>query len=217
MAIHLSLLRWLLRQTLPVTLIALPVATLYVLFAREPLGWQDPWAAMFVLAHSIAITSCLGRFRSSGFTFLYTRGYSRDQLWAYTMLATVASVLFVWLSAALIVWTPLRGLIQDKLFVSPYFPVMAIREASVPWSWLAGYAILLPMFHYVWIRRAQPTKGGNGAVLLAVGVVIVMSTLMTFRWHRQWFIVLLWITSMIVVVTTLIAGRTLHKSMEVHE
>jgi len=216
MKVKLSLLGMLFRQALPVTLIGLPIGCLYVLFTREPLDWHNSWVAWFVLVHSIAVAASLGRFRSRSFAFFYTRGYSRDELWAHKMLATVLAVLVVWLPMALIVWLPLRSVVQDKLLVSPYFPIMRIREASVPWAWLAGYAILLPLFHYVWIRRAQPLRGGNGVVLLAIGVVIAMATLMSFRWHPQWFRILLWILSGVVVSTALIAGRLLHRQLEVH-
>jgi hypothetical protein len=216
MKVKMSLLGMLFRQGLPVTLIGLPIGCLYVLFTREPLAWQNPWTALFVLVHSIAVAVCLGRFRSRSFAFIYTRGYSRDELWAHKMLATVLAVAPVWLPMALIVWLPVRSVVQDKLLVSPYFPIMRIREASVPWAWLAGYAVLMPLFHYVWIRRAQPLRGGNGVVLLAIGVVIAMSTLMSFRWHPQWFRILLWILSAVVVGTALIAGRLLHRQLEVH-
>jgi hypothetical protein len=217
MRMRISLLGMLFRQTLPVTLIGLPIGCLYVLFAREPLSWQNPWMALFVLVHSIAIASCFGWFRSRSFAFLYTRGYSRDELWIHKMLGTVLSVLAVWLPMALIVWLPIRSIVQDKLFVNPYFPLMMMREASVPWFWLGGYAVLLPLFHYVWIRRAQPTRGANGSVLLAIGVVIAIATLMSFRWHPFWFRALLWILSAIVIVTTLVAGCILHRRLEVHQ
>jgi hypothetical protein len=211
-----SLLIILLRQTLPVSLIALPVGCLYVMFTREVLTWQNPWMALFVLAHSIAIAFCLGRFGSPSFAFLYTRGYSRDELWLHKMLGTASSVLIVWLPITLVLWLGIRSSVQDKMFVSPYFPIMMMREASVPWFWLGGYAILLPLFHYVWIRRAQPLRGENGVVLLAIGVVVVIGTLMTFRWHPQWFRTLIYALSAVIIVTTLVAGRVLHRNLEVH-
>jgi hypothetical protein len=211
-----SLLIILLRQTLPVSLIALPVGCLYVMFTREVLTWQNPWIALFVLAHSIAIAFCLGRFGSPSFAFLYTRGYSRDELWLHKMLGTALSALMVWLPISLMLWLGIRSLVQDKMFVSPYFPIMMMREAPVPWFWLGGYAILLPLFHYVWIRRAQPLRGENGVVLLAIGVVVVIGTLMLFRWHPQWFRTLIYALSAVMIVTTLVAGQVLHRNLEVH-
>ncbi|MCK4294777.1 MAG: hypothetical protein KAY65_16375 [Planctomycetes bacterium] len=216
MRMRISLLGMLFRQTLAVTLIGLPIGCLYVLFAREPLSWQNPWMALFVLVHSIAIASCFGRFRSRSFAFLYTRGYSRDELWTHKILGTVLSVLAVWLPIALIIRLPIRSIVQDKLFISPYFPLMMMREASVPWFWLVGYAILLALFHYVWIRQAQPMRGEYGVKLLAVGVVVVMGTLMLFRWHPFWFRILCYALSAVTIATTLIAGRILHRTLDVH-
>ncbi len=215
MRIKVSLLKMLLRQTLPVTLIGLPVGCFYVLFAREPLLWRNPWMALFVLVHSIAIAFCFGRFRNRSFAFLYTRGYSRDELWMHKMLGTIVSVVAVWLPMGLIVWTPVRSIVQDKLFISPYFPIMAGREAAVPFIWLGGYAIFLPMFHYVWIRRAQPTRGGDGSVLLAIGTVIVTWTLGSFRWHQDWFKVLVLVLAIVIIATNLAAGFLLHRKLEV--
>jgi hypothetical protein len=77
MNIKLSLIGTFLRQTLGVTLIALPVMLLFVLFYRNVLEWYNTWTSLFVLVHSIMIVFCLGRFRSRSFAYIYTRGYSR--------------------------------------------------------------------------------------------------------------------------------------------
>jgi hypothetical protein len=215
MKIKISLLKILFRQTLPVTLIALSIGCVYVVYARRVLIWQNAFIGIFILAHCIAIATLSGRYRSRAFAFLYTRGFTRDELWFHKMLSTVVSVLAVWLPMALIVWLPVRSYVQDNLFGSPYFPLMMIREASVPWMWLAGYAILLPLFHYVWIRRAQPLRGENGVVFLAVGVVIVITILMSFSRHPLWFRILIYVLSTVMIVTCLIAGRILHRNLEV--
>ncbi len=210
-----SLLTMFMRQCLPATLVALPLAAVYVLKAREPLTWSSPWMGLFVLSHSIAIGSLLGRYRSPGFTFLYTRGYSRDELWVNKLVATALAVLVVWLPVALLVWLPIRSDVQEKLLFSPYFPIMRMREVIVPWAWLAGYAILLPLFHYVWIRRAQPLAGGDGVVLLAVGTVVVISIFMLFGWLPRWFRMLAWSLAGVVAATNLVAGLLLHRTMEI--
>ena len=215
MKIKISLIGTFFRQALPVTLTALPVICLFVVFYRNILDWRNPWISLFILIHSILITARLGSSRSAPFAYIYTRGYCRDELWANKMLSTVLSVLAVWLPAALIVWLPIRSVVQDKMFVSPYFPLMMVREATVPWFWLFGYMILLPMFHYVWIRRGQPTRGGNGSVLLAIALVIAAATLMLFRWHPAWFQTLVWIVSAVMVSTALAGGFLLHRSLEV--
>jgi hypothetical protein len=215
MKIKISLLKIMFRETLPVTLIALIIACFYILFTRDVLSWQNPWIAIFILAHSIALAALSGRYRSRSFAFLYTRGFTRDELWLHKMLSTAISVLVVWLPVSMLVWLPMRSTIQDKLFISPYFPLMMIREAYVPWAWLGGYAILLPLFHYVWIRRAQPLRGENGVVFLAVGVVIVIAILILFRWHPVWFRILIYSLSTVMIVTCLVAGRILHRTLEV--
>ncbi|MBN2182020.1 MAG: hypothetical protein JW715_08900 [Sedimentisphaerales bacterium] len=215
MKIRISLLKILFRQTLPATLIALPVGCFYVLLTKQVLSWRNPWMALFVLVHSIAIAVMSGRYRSKTFAFLYTRGFTRDELWCNKMLNTTFSVLTVWLPVALIIWLPIRSAVQDKLFVSPYFPIMMMREASVPWVWLGGYAILLPLFHYVWIRRAQPLRGGSGVILLAISVVIVIGILMLFRRHPLWFRFLIYVLSTVMIAASLIAGRILHRNLEV--
>ena len=215
MNIKLSLIGTFLRKTFGVTLIALPVMVIFVLFYRNILNWQNPWLSLFVLVHSIAIVFCMGRFHSRSFAYIYTRGYSRDELWVNKMIASAIAVLIVWLPVAVVVWLPIRSTIQDKMFLSPYFPLMMMREVLVPSFWLFGYAVLVPLFHYVWIRRAQPTRGGNGAVLLAIAVVIAATTLMTFRWHPEWFKMLIWIVSAIVTTTALVGGFLLHRKLEV--
>jgi hypothetical protein len=215
MRIKMSLLRMMMRQCLPATLIAFPLACFYVLLTRKPLDGANPWMGLFVLAHSITLAFCLGRYRSPGFAFLYTRGYARDALWLHEMLTTILAVLAVWLPLALLVWLPIRSSVQDVLFRSPYFPILMIREVSVPWAWLAGYALLLPLFQYVWIRRAQPLAGGDGVVLLAIGTVIVIGILMLFGWLPHWFRVLVWALALAVTATNLVAGRLLHRTIEV--
>ncbi len=215
MNIKLSLISTFLRQTLGVTIIALPIMVLFVLFYREVLEWQNVWMSLFVLVHSIAIVFCMGRFRSRSFAYIYTRGYSRDELWINKMIASAISVLIVLLPIAIVIWLPVRSVIQDKLYRSPYFPLMMVRESLVPSFWLLIYAVLVPLFHYVWIRRAQPTRGGTGAVLLAIAVVISASSLMTFRWHQDWLKVLLWITSTVMTITALTGGLLLHRKLEV--
>jgi len=215
MRLRRSLFKWFWRQILPVTYVALPVMVLYVLLAREPLDWNDSWMGLFILVHSLALVVCLGRFQSTGFTFLYSRGFSRDALWGHAMLATGAAVLTIWLPVALLIWFRIRSGLQDVVMQSPYFPIMAPREMSAPWFWLGGYLILVSMFHYVWIRRAQPTRDSNGAVLLAVGAVIVIATLMSFRWHPGWFACLAVGLGAMGTVTALVGGLLLHRRLEV--
>ena len=205
------------RQALGVTMIALPVMVIFTLFYRGVLEWRNQWASLFVLVHSIMIVFCLGRFRSRSFAYLYTRGYSRDALWFNKMIATAVSVLVVWLPAAAVVWLPVRSVVQDKMFLSPYFPLMMAREATVPFFWLFGYAVLIPLFHYTWIRRAQPTRGGHGAILLAIAVVATAWMLMLFRWHPDWFKAAIWSVSGVMTFAGQAGGLVLHRKVEVQK
>ena len=207
MRIRGRLLLFLLRKTMPVTVTAICIACLYVFLRREILDWRDAWAGVFVLGHSLTLARLLGRFRTGEFAFLYTRGYSRDALWAHKMLATLISVLAAWIPAALIVWTPLRGLAQDVLFRSPYFPIMAPREAVVPMAWAVGYVILIPLSHYSWIRAAQPTRGRLGGSMMAPGVIVGIVVAMSEGFHRPWFNWLAAGAGAVMVFTLLVASR----------
>ncbi len=148
--------------------------------------------------------------------FLYTQGYSRDQIWDHLMVSTVVSVLVVWLPMALCLWLPLRSGAQDYVFLNPYYPLMYGREMSLPWLWLFDYGLFLPLFHYVWIRRAQPTRDSNGAVFIAIGTVVVANTLVSFRFQPMWFKGVVGLIAILMILTALIAGRLLHRSMEVN-
>lgn len=210
-----SLLRWVLWPVLPVSLVATVVASLYVLFRREPLEPADGWAGAFIVVHCCFLVMRLGRVGAGPFAFLYTRGYSRDRLWAHTMLASLVAVLIVWLPAALLIWLGLRSGFQDTVRESPYFPIMAPLETTVPLVWLAAYLVLLPVLHYAWIRQAQPARGGATGPLLAAGLVVTaVSTLNAGRIEPPvWWII--WIGCVVVVVAALWGGRRLHRSIEV--
>jgi len=215
MKIKSAFIRLLCMQCLPVTAVALLTGIPYLLLAPGPLTWQNQWLNLIILAHCIALAFRLGRMGRQSTEFMYTQGYSRDLVWLHIIVSTFISVLAVWLPMALCLWLPVRSNIQDHVFISPYYPLMRIREVSLPWFWLYGYGFLLPLFHYVWIRRAQPTKGSEGAVLIAIGVVIVAGVLISDPWHPRWFTALVWTLSAVITVTALIAGRILHRSMEV--
>ncbi len=177
----------------------------YVLLWPEVMTAQDGWSALLVVGQCLLLAWLLGQFRSPAFAFLYSRGYSRDVLWGHKMLASTLSIVAGWLPAALIVWTGLRSAARDHLFQSPYFPVMAPFETSVPLSWLGLYLLLTPAFHYAWIRLAHPSKGGNGgyyaSMMLLFALVMASITANSFPaissgcrafptwwrwWHSSW-------------------------------
>jgi hypothetical protein len=205
------------RQSLPATVLGALSLTIYVLFHQNVMIWRDSLPLYFVGFHCLLLAWLLGRFNTPAFAFLYSRGYSRDQLWGHMMLASVISALAAWLPAALIVWTGLRSHLFD-LLENPYFPVMAPLETIVPLAWLVFYFMLMPIFHYVWIRYAQPTRGRLGGLIAAA--VILFAFTMSFDLNRapflnEWIFWLMGLTFAAAIFCTLYGGRTLHRFLEV--
>ena len=210
-----GLLLYLLRPLMPTTVVALAVACLYLLFWPDILGWRDGWAALFLVIHSYLIARHFGGFDRGSFAFLYSRGFGRDQLWGRVIVASVLSALAVWLPAALLVWTPLRSIVQDVVFLNAFFPIMAPREASAPWMWLVGYGLLVPLFHYGWVRRAQPVHGGAAGPMLVAGVVVAIAVLMLDGVFRPWFTWLCAVAGVVIVCATSTAAWRGHRDLEV--
>jgi ABC-type antimicrobial peptide transport system permease subunit len=215
MTLKYAFVRLLFTHCLPVTIVGLLVSVPYLLLSPAPLEANNAWVLVFLLAHCIALATRLGHMQGASTEFLYTQGYTRDQIWTHLMASTVLCVLAVWLPMALCLWLGIRSNIQDHVIISPYYPLLGAREMALPLSWLCVYALLLPMFHYVWIRRAQPTKGRDGALLIAVGLVVVAGTLVSFRQHADWFKGVTYVLFGIMTLTALWAGRVLHRTMEV--
>jgi hypothetical protein len=215
MRLRLFLFYWLWRQMLPVTVIALPAALAHVLLRSEPLHWRSPWPWTFIFVHSLAIHRVLGRFSSSDFAFLYTRGFSRDQLWSHLIVSTASAVIAVWLPSALAIWVHLRSIVQDQLFKSAYFPVMTPRETWVPLAWAVGYGLFLSTFHYAWIRQAQPTHGQSAGNLIAVGVGFFAFTMIGMGFHAGWYAWLSGAGVAVAALAMLLGGRRLHRRLEV--
>ena len=210
-----QLMFWLARQLLPVTIVALPGALIYLLLHSEPLHWRDPWPWVFIFAHCLAIQATLGRFQSSGFAFLYCRGFGRDVLWSHLVIATALAVMAVWLPAALTIWAGLRSVVQDRVFESPYFPIMMPRETWVPLAWLVGYAVFLSVFNYAWIRQAQPTRGRSAGNFIAAGVLVFSFIMINMGFHAPWYA---WLSSVCVggvVLAMLVGAWRLHRRLEV--
>jgi len=177
MRIHWPLLWWQFRQTLPFAIKATVVLAVYVLFCGEPLQfhvYEVP--ALIVFAHCLAIAWRMGRVRSPAFAYLYIQGYSRGVLWGHTMLASLASVLMMWLPMAALIWLPIRSSFQDTVFQNACFPFMGPTERSLTLWCLATYFCLIPIFHYAWIRSSLPMRGVvSGHVLAAATVVALLS------------------------------------------
>ena len=211
-----GLLRVLWHQALPATLVAGLAFAGYALLWSDVITRRNAWPAVIVVVHCMALGRLLGRFETPPFAFLYSRGCSRDALWRGLMLASAASVLAAWLCGTLVMWTGLRSLFHDVMMRSPLFPIMAPRETWVPLTWLGLYALLMPVCHYAWIRRAQPTKGATGGGMLGVGIIAALVVgFLLGRLQHGWYC---WLTAglcAVVAVTLILGGRQLHRSLEV--
>jgi hypothetical protein len=216
MSVRWRLLRVLWRQAMPATAIGAFGLAVFSLAWPDVLTPRDFWPGLIVLAQCVLLAVILGRFDTSSFAYLYSRGYSRDALWGHMMLASALSLLAAWLAAGLVVWTGLRSLLHDRLLQSPYFPIMAPRETWVPLIWLALYVVLIPACHYAWIRHSQPTRGKQGGNLLVVSLLAAL--LLGFdmvRYLNGWFA---WLSGALyapLVACLILGGRALHRSLEV--
>lgn len=216
MTVKAAFIRVLYTHCLPVNLVALGVGIGSVLLISTPLSWQSKWLNLIVLVHSIALAVRTGHMGNSSTEFLYTQGYTRDQIWLHLMLSTALGAVTVWLPMALCVWLSIRCQIQDQVFLNPHFPIMRKLEMAVPWFWLYGYALLLPLFQYVGMRQAHSARGGRNARAYAIGVVICAYLLISpGRVLPTWFVNLVWLLSLLVFVAMLVAGRLLHRCMEI--
>ena len=212
------LFQWLMRTLHPVTMAALPIPIFWTLFIQTPLFENQGWALFFIIAHSFAIVTALSRTSSDSFAFLHARPFSRDTLWAHTMLASLGGVLLAWLPAALILWLGWRSALLDRL-QNPYYPIMASREMALPWRWLLEYAIFLPIFHYEWIRRLQPARGSDEGAYLAVGILLAFLMFTENPLFARSFPFLAWLTLGLfacIAAALLIAGWRLYRRVEVH-
>ena len=215
MTILWPLLFWIFRPLRWLTIFSVIGVTLYLLFQDQPLDFRrDSYVITFVLVHSFLISRLIGRVRSESFADLYSQGFSRNVIWSHCWLATLASVLITWLPAAILIVSPLRGQLQNAL-QNPWFPLMASTEW--PYLCLVGllYALVLPVFHYEWIRSAAPFRELISGHLLAIGYFVFAATVFDRFWqmsHRWWIPACFMTVSLILGVL----GRWLHQRIEVY-
>ena len=216
MTVARGLLRILWRQAMPATFLGGVVMGAYAMFWPDVMTARDHWPVLIVLGYGLLLAMRLGQFGSPAFAFAHSRGYSRDALWGHVMLTSAFSVMAAWLPAAVIVWTGLRSLVHDRLFQSPYFPIMAPREYWIPVAWLGGLVLWTTACHYAWIRRAQPTHGGRGGWLAASAMVAALFVALNMvRYLHGWFGWLCGALYVIVTASLIAGGRTLYRSVEV--
>jgi hypothetical protein len=74
----------------------------------------------------------------------------------------------------------------------------------------------VPACHYAWIRRAQPTRGRHGGIVVAVGLIAALVAAFDLvRYLNGWFAWLAGALYVAVVVCLVLGGRVLHRSLEV--
>ena len=209
---------WQARQIGGITVVALILALVYTLHEANVLRFSMRCIApYFILVHSLLIAWRLGRTQHRTFGFLYTQGYARNALWLHTMLAGAASVLVVWLPTAIAVWSGLRGRYQAGL-ENRWFPLMAEAERPYVLWCLLSYAVLLPVFHYAWIRGSQACRGSITGILLAMCVVVTALSIWNAVQVPLMPVWTQWLMAggmVIAAVSLLIGGRRLHRSTEV--
>jgi hypothetical protein len=218
MQIKPAILCYFLGRTKVVTIIALIAASLFVLLYTGILSRPPPlWLPAFILVHSLAVSMCLNRFRSAHLRFLYTRGFSRDQLWKNKIAAAYVSVLLVWLPASLILWLHLRSSLQDSVFQNPFFPLFTTEEFRMPLFWLAEYVVLIAIFDAVGASLLQPQGGGSSLLhgMLSAGIV-AFGLYWAVTSHDR-FVWVAGSTACIFFVVSLARGFLLHRTMELRK
>ncbi len=218
MAFNRPLLRWQVRQIRGITLVGLIAALGYTFTASHvfQFGVASP-AAYFIGVHCLLISWGLGRTDVRGCGFLYTQGFSRNVLWRHTMSASVLSASVVCLPSALFILSGLRSQCQAALG-NPWFPLFAANErVFVAWC-LLEYAVLLPVFHYMWVRESQMTRDPTSGFVVAgcvvaAGFSVWAGVRMAMMPHwTQWLIAGGLLTA---GAALLIAGRALNRTREV--
>jgi len=93
---------------------------------------------------------------------------------------------------------------------------MHARDATVPVVWLAGYLGLLSIFHYEWIRRWHPTRGGGAAKWLLCGLLVFGFCVSARVFRAAWFNTAAFGVTVALSTILFIAGYRLHRRIEVH-
>lgn len=172
----LILTRWQLRQLFWPNFLALCVGVLFVLLSSSAITFLRNEYIMFgVFVHCSVLVLILGRSDPRGPGFLYSQGFSRDQLWWSTFFATLLSGFIVCFICWLTIVTGLRALVQETIG-NPWFPVAGtIDSKSVKW-FVPVYLLVLPPLHYIWVRARQPFRDPTAGLMLAGGIFWIYSS-----------------------------------------
>lgn len=216
MRIQRTLLKYLLLETGTINVVAVIVWTGYVLCKRSPLEFYDQWPFLFIGLHGIGLAWAIGRVDTSGFAFLYSRGYTRDSLWVYKTITMVHGVLMALSLATVILHSPFRTILFNRPLLYPFEPILPLFERQVLWTWWIGYAIALPLFQYAWIRRGQPSAGCNSGIWLCAA--LPSASYFTFLYHYsrsfKWIDTAI-VGGLLIAGILLFSGWRLHRHLEV--
>lgn len=169
-----TLIRWHLRQLAVLNIAMMLAAIVYPMFTSDRLilGRQG-YVVVAGLIHSWLMVWILGRSAPRGPGFLYSQGFSRDQLWWSTWLATVISGAMVSVVVFVVIISGLRSWTQFHLG-NPWFPLMGTVDADVSLWLFAFYLLVLGPMHYFWVRCRQPFGDSGAGWLILMGFVFMV-------------------------------------------
>ena len=214
-----ALLKWQLRKLWLFNIVMLALGVPYVLLTKEPLippGNLVPLSAIIV--HSGIMAASLGRISSPRIGFLYAQGFTRDQIWWHTLLASVVSAILVCGTAWLLMVTGLRAYVHDQLLESPWFPYAARAEGAFPLILLFEYALTIPLMHYSWVRANQPYSDAEAGLTLSIGGVCLLlwgyGMALSHSRYPGFLSLVAWSCTPLILLLILVCWRT-HRRMEV--
>lgn len=212
---------WQFKKLLRINLFAVVIVGLYVLLRVMPFTSKEIFLLMGILLHCWLVSAKLWRSSTRQAGFLYSWGFTRDQIWWQTLLASLASGALVCGVAWLLMVLQVRCFVQDQLIANPYFPLSASSEYWIPWVWFYGYIVTLPLMHYGWVRYKQSASGIlSGWAIMIFGIVILTWSFFQSSppIHRITtpVLMLLLLAALFIPATVLliVAGRRLHGTME---
>ncbi|MCB9953777.1 MAG: hypothetical protein H6824_22620 [Planctomycetaceae bacterium] len=211
-----TLARWQLRQVNYLNWVMVVCVIGWSLFTSEPISFMHgATMASAIFVHAALIVLILGSSSTSGAGFIYSQGFSRDQIWWSQALALLMSAAMPCVAFLLTVGTGLRGIIQGA-FENPWFPLLGSSELSeLKWMLLA-YAAVFSTLSYIWIRARQPSKDAAAGWMLAVAQTAFFIYCWTWmRFAPPWLCSVLVGTTLLLIATTTLALWKFHQSVEV--
>lgn len=173
-----QLFRWQFWQLWKINLLITLAIGAYVLMRVVPFSRPELLLFVCVTIHSALVVRKLSSASAIKSKLLYSKDLTRDQIWWQTFFASVASGLLVYGTAFLLMWLQIRSAVQEHL-VNPYFPIFATKELWVPGMWMLTYLLVMPLFHYAFIRGRQAWRNrGSGWATLLVGLGL-------FSWYTS--------------------------------